>query len=150
MVACGALATVVLVISAHAAVVVSVIGVPTLLFPVSSWMRSRRRPLRRRRLARLAVQLDLAARGAYIMNRDMETISRMVTRLHDEVEHEKVLLKLFLRSRESSVLEEAAEGGGGGIAEQLEELEEHVYWCLLTIKRTRELVAREVIAGGSR
>ncbi|XP_078448252.1 putative UPF0496 protein 2 [Wolffia australiana] len=148
VVACGALAAAVVVLATHAAAIVAMAGVPALFF----WARRRRRPWRPRQLARLAAQLDLAARGAYIMNRDMETISRMVTRLHDEVEHEKGVLRLFLRSRESSVLEEAAESGGaacGGIAGQLDELEEHVYWCLLTIKRTRELVVREVMSPGS-
>ncbi|CAA6656011.1 unnamed protein product [Spirodela intermedia] len=121
-------------------VVLVVAGVPAMVFPFSAWVRRRTRPWRAHRLVRLAAQLDSAARGAYIMSRDMETISRMVTRLHDEVEHEKGVLRLFLRRRERFVQVEAAEGsggGGGGLAEQLEELEEHVYWCLLTIKRTR-------------
>ncbi|CAA7391442.1 unnamed protein product [Spirodela intermedia] len=150
--ACGALATAVLVLAAQAAVVLVVAGVPAMVFPFSAWVRRRTRPWRAHRLVRLAAQLDSAARGAYIMSRDMETISRMVTRLHDEVEHEKGVLRLFLRRRERFVQVEAAEGsggGGGGLAQQLEELEEHVYWCLLTIKRTRGLVAQEVIDGAS-
>ncbi|KAG0484265.1 hypothetical protein HPP92_008344 [Vanilla planifolia] len=52
----------------------------------------------------------------------MDTVSRMVRRVHDEVEHGRDVARL----------------------EQLEELEEHVYLCLLTINPDRRLFAEEM------
>ncbi|MQL83693.1 hypothetical protein Taro_016175 [Colocasia esculenta] len=150
--ASAALATAFLVVGGHAVAVLAVAGGPALVGPFSAWVRKRRRRrcARTGRLARLGLQLDAAARGAYIMSRDLETMSRMVARLHDEVEHAKEVVRLFLHSGEGWVHRELAQrlaGGdyGDGFSEQLDELEEHVYWCLLTINRIRRLVARELI-----
>ncbi|CAA6663237.1 unnamed protein product [Spirodela intermedia] len=142
VVACGVLAAAALAVAAHAAVAVAVAG-------ARPWMGT----LRSGRLARLLAQVEAAARGAYIMNRDMETMSRMAERLQDEVDHGKAVVRLFLRSREAWVLREAvggrAGGGEGGYLERVDELEEHVYWCLLTINRTRALLAQEIVVGAS-
>ncbi|CAA7399684.1 unnamed protein product [Spirodela intermedia] len=153
VVACGVLAAAALAVAAHAAVAVAVAGGPALVAPLSARLRRRMGTLRSGRLARLLAQVEAAARGAYIMNRDMETMSRMAERLQDEVDHGKAVVRLFLRSREAWVLREAvggrAGGGEGGYLERVDELEEHVYWCLLTINRTRALLAQEIVVGAS-
>ncbi|MED6144993.1 hypothetical protein PIB30_020806 [Stylosanthes scabra] len=75
---------------------------------------------------RLCEQLDVAARGVYILINDLDTISCMVNRLRDEV------VRVF-HDYESNFLD------------QLEELEEHIYLCFLTINRSRGLVIQEIV-----
>ncbi|CAL9766060.1 unnamed protein product [Musa acuminata subsp. burmannicoides] len=103
-------------------------------------------------LEKLGAQVDSAAKGAYIVGRDLDTMSRMVRRVHDEVEHERDVARMVLRDRERQLVREAArevEGGTAGMAEQLKELEEHVYLCLITINRSRRMVAQEMMMGAN-
>ncbi|OAY77842.1 putative UPF0496 protein 2 [Ananas comosus] len=103
-------------------------------------------------------EVDAAAKGAYIVGRDLDTVSRMVRRAHDEVEHGRDVARIALRAYDGG----GGGGGGGGrevareaarevefgaveLAEQLAELEEHVCLCLITINRSRRLVAREIM-----
>ncbi|URE17667.1 mRNA capping enzyme, C-terminal domain, partial [Musa troglodytarum] len=75
---------------------------------------------RARDLGRLGAQVDAAAKGAYIVGRDLETVSRMVRRVQDEVEHEREVARLALRYRDPQLVREAArvvEGGGYGSAD---------------------------------
>ncbi|XP_012080742.2 UPF0496 protein At1g20180 [Jatropha curcas] len=92
-------------------------------------------------------QLDVAAKGTYILNRDFDTMSRLVGRLHDEVEHNKEVIKFCLERREHKfflqVVKELKKGDVG-FRKQIEELEEHIYLCLLTINRARGLVIKEM------
>ncbi|XP_055826315.1 UPF0496 protein At1g20180-like [Solanum dulcamara] len=98
-------------------------------------------------LRKIGAQLDVAAKGTYILNRDFDTMSRLVDRLHDEIEHNKTMIKLCLDRREDSislkVLKELKKSNVG-FRQQVEELEEHVYLCLLTINRARTLVINEI------
>ncbi|KAG1363907.1 hypothetical protein COCNU_11G007340 [Cocos nucifera] len=41
-------------------------------------------------------QLDAAARGTYVLNNDLDTIERLVARLHETVESDKKLVRLGL------------------------------------------------------
>ena len=135
-----------LAIAPHMAISVIVAGVPVLVLSVARRLRRRRALFRCRHLARKLAQTEAAARGAYILNRDMETISRIAARLKDEVDHRKRVVMLFLRCREKWLLNEAV-GGGAGLLERAGELEEHVYWCIITIKRTWALLASELVLG---
>lgn len=103
-----------------------------------------------RKLARVTDQLDAAAKGTYILNRDLDTISRLVTRLNDELEHMRGTVKLWVERREDWVQ------AGGEVArqlkendwrfrEQLDELEEHLYLCFMNINRARNLVVKEIV-----
>uniref|UniRef100_A0A5K1GUA4 Uncharacterized protein n=1 Tax=Nymphaea colorata TaxID=210225 RepID=A0A5K1GUA4_9MAGN len=96
----------------------------------------RLRAFRTNFLNTLSAQLDAAARAAYILIRDFHTMSRLVIRLHDEIEHNRAVIKICLRNRERHTLQEILRElrlSRGGFVEQLNELEEHVYLCFLTI-----------------
>lgn len=106
------------------------------------------RLFRSRFLRRLMEQLDAAAKGTYILNRDFDTVSRLVSRLHDEFEHNKMMIKFCLERRNDRVLIEEVvkelKKCGRGLEQQIEELEEHVFLCLVTINRARLLVINEI------
>ena len=98
-------------------------------------------------LSKVGEQLDVAAKGTYILNRDFDTMSRLVARLHDEIEHNKTMIQFFLDRREHTfalhVVKELKKNDVG-FKKQVEELEEHVYLCLVTINRARSLVIKEL------
>lgn len=146
----GALTVTTLVVVGHT--VIGIVCMPLLLSTSFGILRRSRSPARpekgRRRglLSRLAAQLEAAAKAAYILDRDFDTMSRLVARLRDEVEHKKAVVRICLRSQKGSLLKEALkefESGEACFLEQLEELESHVYLCFLTINRARRLVLQE-------
>lgn len=99
-------------------------------------------------LSRVVEQLDVAAKGAYILNRDFDTIGRLVARLRDEVEHNKTMIELCLERREEDrvcleVLKEIKKYEFG-FRKQVEELQEHVYLCLVTINRARAMLIDQI------
>ncbi|KAI3460472.1 hypothetical protein Pfo_017135 [Paulownia fortunei] len=98
-------------------------------------------------LRKIGQQLDVAAKGTYILNRDFDTMSRLVGRLQDEIEHNKAMIQFCLDRREDRlsflVLKELKKCEFG-FMKQVEELEEHVYLCLVTINRARALVIKEI------
>uniref|UniRef100_A0A6N2NJ86 Uncharacterized protein n=1 Tax=Salix viminalis TaxID=40686 RepID=A0A6N2NJ86_SALVM len=105
--------------------------------------------LRSRFLRKVGQQLDLAAKGTYILNRDFDTMSRLVARLHDEVEHDKAMIRFCLERKEdkfSLQMMKELKKSDSGFRKQVEELEEHVYLCLLMINRARALVIEEMTA----
>ncbi|KAL0912734.1 hypothetical protein M5K25_018726 [Dendrobium thyrsiflorum] len=134
-------AAIILTHSVAAAVVVAAAALPAL----SGRCRRRwRRWVSVKWMEKAGRKVDAAARGAYIVGRDMDTVSRMVRRVHDEVEHRRDVVRLMLRSGELGEMAREVvrelEMGEVGFEEQIEELEEHVYLCLLTINRSRRLV----------
>ncbi|KAI3681265.1 hypothetical protein L6452_36055 [Arctium lappa] len=101
------------------------------------------------KLATLSAQLDVAAKGTYILNRDLDTISRLVARLNDELEHMQTTTKFWLKrghKRIQSVEEFGRQLKKNDLSfcEQLDELEEHLYLCFMTINRARNLVIKEL------
>lgn len=107
-------------------------------------------PTSARRLARTLAQLDAAAKGAYILNMDLETISRLVDRVHDELEHSQSIVQFCAERGEDGVqmiqgaLHELRKNSSS-FTEQLDELEEHLYLCFMTINRARNLVMKELL-----
>ncbi|CAA3020831.1 Hypothetical predicted protein [Olea europaea subsp. europaea] len=97
---------------------------------------------------RLGMQLDIAARGVYILINDFDTISRLVQRLHDELEHEKFLADICVRKGKNEILKEVLREfqiHGSSFLEQLEELEKQIYLCFLDMNRSRRLLFEEMI-----
>lgn len=106
-----------------------------------------------RKLAKLTAQLDVAAKGMYILNRDLDTVSRLVARLNDELEHMQATTKFWLKRRHNRI--QSVEEFGRQLkkndlsfCEQLDELEEHLYLCFMTINRARNLVIKEISDSG--
>ncbi|OMO89815.1 hypothetical protein CCACVL1_07615 [Corchorus capsularis] len=106
-----------------------------------------------RRLFRESAQLDAAAKGTYILNRDLDTISRLVTRLNDEVEDMRAMVKFWLERGEdrlhaSCEVARRLKKNDANFTQQLDDLEEHLYLCFMTINRARNLVVKEILDPG--
>lgn len=99
---------------------------------------------------RLCEQLDAAAKGVFILINDLDTMSRMVKRLNDEVEHRKMVADVCVKNNVGSKCEilkrvmSEYRDQESSFLDQLEELEEHVYLCFLTINKSRRLVMQQI------
>ncbi|XP_068640791.1 UPF0496 protein At1g20180-like [Aristolochia californica] len=144
----GALNITLMAVAAHT--IVGLASIPIFICQSTAFLKrglSSENKLRERSLVRVGAQLEAAAKGAYILDRDLETMSRLVRRLHDEVEHSKAMIKICLRSPKGHLLREVVkefESSECIFVDQLKELEEHVYLCFLTINRARKLVVQEL------
>ncbi|XP_010550544.1 PREDICTED: UPF0496 protein At3g49070 [Tarenaya hassleriana] len=106
-----------------------------------------------KKLMRTAAQLDIAAKGTYILSRDLDTISRLVSRFNDEVEHARAVAEFWAvrgldRVRAKEEVARQMKMTGESLSEQLDELEEHLHLCFMTINRARNLVVREILDPG--
>ncbi|OAY37108.1 UPF0496 protein At3g19330 [Manihot esculenta] len=93
-------------------------------------------------------QLDAAARGTYVLNNDLDTIDRLVARLHDSVECDKHLIQLGLERGNgkhpiSEVLKHLQKNHLNFI-DQLKDLEEHICLCFNAVNKARSLLLREI------
>ncbi|XP_015170045.1 UPF0496 protein At3g49070-like [Solanum tuberosum] len=146
--ACGLVVVAALVLAAHTFAAI-VMGPAILTLPLKPFKKNIMsfRFLKCGFLRKVGDQLDIATKGTYILNRDFDMISRLVDRLHDEIDHNKEMIQLCLDKREDrfslEVLKELKKSNIG-FKKQVEELEEHVYLCLLTINRARALVIKEI------
>lgn len=103
----------------------------------------------KRKLAKVTEQLDAAAKGTYIVNKDLETTSRLVARLNDELEYMKTTVKFWLERKEDRVQADGEvvrllKKNQCSFSDQLDELEEHLYLCFMTINRARDLVVNQI------
>lgn len=99
-------------------------------------------------LQRLGQQFDVAAKGVYILINDFDTTGRLVRRLHDEVEHDRDIAGTCVKNGNVEILKEVVREfqlHEVWFLEQLDELEEHVYLCFLTINRSRRLLMQEIM-----
>ncbi|CAA2966611.1 UPF0496 protein At1g20180 [Olea europaea var. sylvestris] len=148
--ACGALIIPLLVLS-HGMVGMVVAPVLFVLVSVSLFfnrLKVGRKKLKKTRYEMLGMQLDIAARGVYILIKDFDTISRLVQRLDDELEHEKFVADICVRKGKNEILKEVLREfqiHGSSFLEQLEELEKQIYLCFLDINRSRRLLFEEII-----
>ncbi|XP_065867181.1 UPF0496 protein At3g49070 [Euphorbia lathyris] len=106
-----------------------------------------------RKLGRVSAQLDMAAKGTYILCRDLETITRLVARLSDEMEHIRKRVKFCNENGEiwlqsNGEVMRQLKMNDCTFNEQLNELEEHLYLCFMTINRARSLVLKEILDPG--
>ncbi|RZC64887.1 hypothetical protein C5167_008576 [Papaver somniferum] len=150
---CGVLAVATIALAAHT-IFGLLMGPALLSLPLKSFLKKRKKIfmsyqfLQSGFLRKLGTQLDVAAKGAYILNRDFDTMSRLVGRLHDEIEHSKAIVKFCLERKDNrfplqEVVKELKKSNMG-FKKQVEELEEHVYLCLVTINKARSLVIEEM------
>ncbi|XP_019097134.1 PREDICTED: UPF0496 protein At1g20180-like [Camelina sativa] len=98
-------------------------------------------------LERLGTQIDIAAKGMFILINDLDTLSRLAGRLCDEIEHRKTVAAMCAKSRKIEVLKEALREFSAHeerFSDQLQELEEHLYLCFITINRSRRLVLAQI------
>ncbi|XP_027189194.1 UPF0496 protein At3g49070 isoform X1 [Cicer arietinum] len=103
----------------------------------------------KRKLTKVTAQLDAAAKGTYILNKDLETTSRLVARLNDEMEHLRVMVKFWLERKEDKIQADGEvvrllKKNQCNFSDQLDELEEHLYLCFMTINRARNLVLNQI------
>ncbi|XP_030527147.1 UPF0496 protein At1g20180-like [Rhodamnia argentea] len=102
----------------------------------------------------VCASLDIAAKGMYVLINDMDTVSRLAGRLHDEVEHGRWRAGMAARNctRMGEIMWEVLKEFHAHTAcflEQLKELEEHIYFCLVTMNRSRRLVVEEILISQS-
>ncbi|XP_074566943.1 UPF0496 protein At3g19330-like [Curcuma longa] len=104
----------------------------------------------RRRIPRDMAQLDAASRGAYVLNNDLDTIERLVARLHANVEGDRELVRLGLenggRDQQHLIVEVVRQLRRNlySFLHQLEDLEEHICLFLAAVNRARSLLLRQI------
>ncbi|CAJ1972287.1 unnamed protein product [Sphenostylis stenocarpa] len=102
----------------------------------------------KRKLAKVAARLDAAAKGSFIVNKDLEMTSRLVARLNDELEYMRRRVKIWVERRENRVegndVVQLLKKKHCSFSEQLDELEEHLYLCFMTINGARDLVLSQI------
>ncbi|KAF8715566.1 hypothetical protein HU200_027225 [Digitaria exilis] len=100
-------------------------------------------------LLRLREQLDTAAKGTYVLGRDLDTVTHLVLRLSDGIERENAMAWRCVETVGDSrcpVEEMVSElrRSCSSSRRLADELEEHVWLCLATIQRARLLVIQEI------
>ncbi|CAH1431027.1 unnamed protein product [Lactuca virosa] len=98
-------------------------------------------------LKRVGSQMDVAAKGIYTLIKDLDTMCWLVGRLHDEVEFGKVIARKCV-GRKFDLLEEVMREfrvHDSCFLEQKEELEDHIYLCLLNVNRSRRLLVDKIM-----
>ncbi|CAN1839109.1 UPF0496 protein At3g19330 [Linum perenne] len=93
-------------------------------------------------------QLDAAARGAYVLNNDLDTIDRLAARLYAAVVDDRSLIRMGLeRGREVHLTTEVLKQlkkNQNNFVHQLDDLEEHICLCFNAVNRARSLLLQEI------
>lgn len=101
----------------------------------------------KREVANMA-QLDAAAKSAYVLHNDLDTIDRLVSRLHTEIEGDRDLIRLGLdRGRDKYPIYEVMKRlrkNQVSFFDQLTDLEEHICLCFAAINRARDLLLKGI------
>lgn len=119
-------------------------------FPPESFRRKllRYQMIRNGGLGEVGEQLEAAAKGSYILNREFDTTSRLVARLDDAMDHGKAMARLFVERKEDKFAVQVAmdelKKSNLRLRNQVEEVEEHLYLCIVTINRARGLVINQI------
>lgn len=151
MVSYSAVATAVLLLAIHS--IVGILVAPPVIacslgLTHHHWKKLFKRRLKTTSQERLGAQLEVAAKGVYILMNDFDTTSRLVRRLEDEIEHIRVVGDVCVRNGKMEVVKEVVREFGidqNRFLEQLEELEEQIILCFLNINRSRRLVMQEIL-----
>ncbi|XP_065869304.1 UPF0496 protein At3g19330 [Euphorbia lathyris] len=103
--------------------------------------------LTKKELAHLK-QLDAAARGTYVLNNDLDTIDRLVARLHGSVEDDKNLIQFALATGSDkhpvSVVLKHLRKNYLNFIDLLNDLEERIYLYFNAVNRARNLLLQEI------
>lgn len=94
-------------------------------------------------------QLDVAAKVLYIQINDMDTVSRLVQKLQDDIVHGKSRAAIAVGCIAGDLWKAILKGlsdHGHCFMEQLDELEERICLCLLTINKSRMSVVHEIMS----
>ncbi|XP_054792000.1 UPF0496 protein At3g19330-like isoform X2 [Prosopis cineraria] len=102
---------------------------------------------KKKELSRLA-QLEAASKGTYTLNKDLDTIDRLVARLHGAVEADKRSVRLGLemgknRYAMQEVIKHLRRDSKNFLL-LMEELETRIYICLNFVNKTRWNLFREI------
>ncbi|XP_038987314.1 UPF0496 protein At3g19330-like [Phoenix dactylifera] len=104
---------------------------------------------RRRQAREHMAQLDAAARGTYVLDKDLDTIERLVARLHETVESDKKLVRLVLERGRGQ--RHPIEGvvrqlriNHPSFLYQLRDLDEHICLFFLAVNRARSLLLQQI------
>ncbi|XP_024046275.1 UPF0496 protein At3g19330 isoform X2 [Citrus clementina] len=105
------------------------------------------RALTKKELAN-AAQLDAARKGAYVLNKCLDTIDRLVARLCTAIEGDKQLVRLGLGGgKEKHSIQEVVKQlrkNQPNFASLLKDLEEHICLCFKTVIWARTLLLDEI------
>ncbi|KAH6780221.1 hypothetical protein C2S52_011458, partial [Perilla frutescens var. hirtella] len=139
----GALVIVALVLAMHCtAGLVAAPGLVMLALMVKKMKRAERQ-CNDKWLEEQAAKLDVAARGVFIMINDLATMSQIVKKLEDEIEHRRFVADVCVRKGKSETVKEVVrefQMHESLFMEELEELEKQIYLCFLDINRSRMLL----------
>ncbi|XP_057534817.1 UPF0496 protein At3g19330-like [Amaranthus tricolor] len=93
-------------------------------------------------------QLDAAAKSAYVLHNDLDTIDRLISRLHTEIEGDRLLIRLGLdRGRDKYPIYEVVKQlrkNRASFMDQLTDLEEHICLCVAAINKARSLLLQGI------
>ncbi|KAG2481111.1 UPF0496 protein At3g19330-like [Panicum virgatum] len=104
-----------------------------------------------KRLQKHMDRLDATARGTYVLNNDVDTIERLVGRLHATVESDKMLVRLGLdcgRGQHHTIEEVVRQlrKNHPSLLRQLADLEEHICVYFAAVNRARLLLVHHLNA----
>ncbi|PUZ47015.1 hypothetical protein GQ55_7G129100 [Panicum hallii var. hallii] len=104
-----------------------------------------------KRLQKHMDRLDATARGTYVLNNDIDTIERLVGRLHATVESDKMLVRLGLdcgRGQHHTIEEVVRQlrKNHPSLLRQLADLEEHICLYFAAVNRARLLLVHHLNA----
>ncbi|XP_010487873.1 PREDICTED: UPF0496 protein At3g19330 [Camelina sativa] len=93
-------------------------------------------------------QLNAAAKGTFVLNKDLDTIDRLVSRLHTGIEYDKLFIRLGLeRGRDLHSIQEIAKQlrkSHLNLTHQLKDLEDHICLWFTNVNKARSLLLKEI------
>ncbi|CAH2055409.1 unnamed protein product [Thlaspi arvense] len=93
-------------------------------------------------------QLNAAAKGTFVLNKDLDTIDRLVSRLHTGIEYDKLFIRLGLeRGRDVYSIQEILKQlrkSHHNLTHQLKDLEDHICLWFTNVNKARSLLLQEI------
>ncbi|KAF8103751.1 hypothetical protein N665_0185s0025 [Sinapis alba] len=93
-------------------------------------------------------QLNAAAKGTFVLNKDLDTIDRLVSRLHTGIEYDKLFIRLGLeRGRDVYSVQEILKQLHKthlNLTHQLNDLEDHICLWFTNVNKARSLLLQEI------